>query len=232
MLRRRARRRRQAVAGAALVAVVAVVATVTAVMGQGTEESDEQRAQRDTEVPCPAPDGSSPPRNRFPRAPGMCIDPARSYRATIETDAGTFTVALDSRQAPGTVNNFVFLARYHYFDDTPFHRVIPGFVVQGGDGERGDGTGGPGYTIRDELPQAGQYQVGSVAMANTGAPDSGGSQFFVVTGPQGASLPPQYALFGTVVEGLDVVQRIEADGSQGGTPKVTHRITRVTIAEN
>ena len=127
-----------------------------------------------------------------------------------------------------TVNNFVFLARNRAYEDVPFHRVIPGFVVQGGDVEKGDGTGGPGYEFADELPEQGEYEIGSVAMANSG-PDTNGSQFFVITGDQGVSLPPNYSLFGKVTDGLDVVKKIEADGSPGGTPTVTHKIVKVTI---
>lgn len=115
-----------------------------------------------------------------------------------------------------------------------FHRVIPGFMAQGGD-PKGDGTGGPGYTIEDEFPQQGEYKEGSIAMANTGQPNSGGSQFFIVTGDSGTALPPQYTLFGQVSKGMDVVKKIEADGnqdgSQEGTPVKKHTITSVKIEE-
>jgi cyclophilin family peptidyl-prolyl cis-trans isomerase len=124
----------------------------------------------------------------------------------------------------------VFLSRYRAYEDVPFHRVIPGFVVQGGDVESGSGSGGPGYEYADELPEKGQYEIGSVAMANSG-PNTNGSQFFVVTGDQGVQLPPNYSLFGKVTEGMDVVKKIEADGSAGGTPTVVHKIVKVTIDE-
>lgn len=179
---------------------------------------------------CPPADGTGERVTEFSSPPPMCIDPGKNYTAKIATDAGEFTVALDAQKAPGTVNNFVFLARNHFYDTTPFHRVIQGFMAQGGDPE-GTGMGGPGYTIEDELPQS-PYQVGSVAMANSGTPNSGGSQFFIVTGPDGEGLPREYALFGQVTEGMDVVQKIEADGTEGeGTPKVTHTIETVTITE-
>ena len=161
----------------------------------------------------------------------MCIDASKTYTAAVETDIGSFTVEFLADKAPQTVNNFVFLARNRFYEDVPFHRVIPGFVVQGGDAAKGDGTGGPGYQFADELPEAGQYEIGSLAMANSG-PNTNGSQFFVITGDQGVQLPPSYSLFGKVTEGLDVVKKIEADGSAAGTPATIHRIVKVTITES
>jgi peptidylprolyl isomerase len=159
----------------------------------------------------------------------MCIDPAKRYSAEMVTSKGTLNIALDSSAAPATVNNFVFLARYHYFDDVVFHRIIPGFVLQGGD-PTGTGRGGPGYRFADELPAPGRYELGSLAMANAG-PDTNGSQFFVISGPSGISLPPQYSLFGKVVKGLDVVATIDSIGTKSGTPTETVTIESVTISE-
>jgi cyclophilin family peptidyl-prolyl cis-trans isomerase len=159
----------------------------------------------------------------------MCIDPDQRYTAEMVTSKGTMTIALDPAAAPKTVNNFVFLARYHYFEDIFFHRVIPGFVLQGGD-PRGTGTGGPGYNFSDELPKAGRYELGSLAMANAG-PNTNGSQFFIISGPQGMRLPPQYSLFGKVVSGLDVVAAIDAIGTSSGTPKERVVIQSVSITE-
>jgi cyclophilin family peptidyl-prolyl cis-trans isomerase len=159
----------------------------------------------------------------------MCIDPAKSYTATMVTSKGTMTIALDPSGAPKTVNNFVVLARYHYYDGVGFHRVIPGFMLQGGDPD-GTGRGGPGYRFDDELPKPGRYEVGSLAMANAG-PNTNGSQFFIVSGSAGVGLPPQYSLFGKVVAGLDVVAAIEAVGSPGGAPKEKVTIESVTISE-
>jgi len=182
-------------------------------------------------TPCPEADGSSPQQQRFDGLPPMCIDPGRRYTATMVTTKGTMMIALDPIAAPTTVNNFVFLARYHYFDGVAFHRIIPGFVVQGGDPE-GTGRGGPGYRFEDELPPPGRYEVGSLAMANAG-PNTNGSQFFIITGPDGVGLPPQYSLFGKVVSGLDVVAALDAVGSPGaGTPKERVAIESVTIAED
>jgi peptidylprolyl isomerase len=178
---------------------------------------------------CPNPDGSSPKQQRFDGPPPMCIDPERRYQAEMVTSKGTMTIALDPSAAPKTVNNFVFLARYHYYEGVVFHRVIPGFVLQGGD-PTGTGTGGPGYRFEDELPKPGRYELGSLAMANAG-PDTNGSQFFVISGPQGVRLPPQYSLFGKVVGGLDVVATIDGLGSGSGKPKELVTIESVTVTE-
>jgi cyclophilin family peptidyl-prolyl cis-trans isomerase len=178
---------------------------------------------------CPAADGSSPKQQRFDGPPPMCIDPSKRYTAEMVTSKGTMTIALDPAMAPKTVNNFVVLARYHYFEGIFFHRVIPGFVLQGGD-PQGTGTGGPGYKFEDELPPPGRYEMGSLAMANAG-PDTNGSQFFVISGPDGMRLPPSYSLFGKVVKGLDVVETIDALGSRSGAPKEKVTIESVTITE-
>ncbi len=147
----------------------------------------------------PAADGSSPKTQRFDGPPPMVIDPAKRYTAEMVTNKGTLVIALDPVAAPSTVNNFVFLARWHYYDGIVFHRIIPGFMVQGGDPE-GSGRGGPGYRFDDELPAPGRYEIGSLAMANAG-PNTNGSQFFIVSGPDGTSLPPSYSLFGQGGEG-------------------------------
>ncbi|MEA2685018.1 MAG: hypothetical protein QOE93_213 [Actinomycetota bacterium] len=179
---------------------------------------------------CPPADGSAPKKQRFSGPPPMCIDPEKKYTATMETTKGTMVIALDPARAPKTVNNFVVLARYHYFDGVSFHRIIPGFVIQGGDPD-GNGRGGPGYKFEDELPRRGQYEIGSLAMANAG-PNTNGSQFFIITGHHGASLPPSYSLFGKVVSGIDVVQALDAVGSPGaGTPKEKVGMISVTISE-
>jgi peptidylprolyl isomerase len=180
-------------------------------------------------TPCPAADGSSPIRREFDGPPPMCIDASKRYTASMVTSKGTLAIALDPIGAPVAVNNFVVLARYHYFDGIVFHRIIPGFVLQGGD-PTGSGRGGPGYRFADELPAAGRYELGSLAMANAG-PNTNGSQFFVISGPDGMRLPPQYSLFGKVVAGLDVVAAIDAIGTKSGTPKETVTIESVTVTE-
>src|SRR6476619_5186137 len=158
-------------------------------------------------IECPAVDGSSPRQTQFSEPPPMCIDPAKRYTAEVVTSLGTLVVALDAAAAPQTVNNFVFLARYHYYDGIIFHRIINGFMCQGGD-PTGTGRGGPGYRFADELPKPGQYQIGSVAMANSGA-NTNGSQFFMISGGDGVRLPPQYSLFGQIVKGLDVLDQMQ-----------------------
>jgi peptidylprolyl isomerase len=180
-------------------------------------------------TPCPAADGSSPKTQHFDGPPPMCIDVDRRYTAEMSTSKGTMVIALDPISAPKTVNNFVFLARYHYFDGIVFHRVIPGFVLQGGD-PTGTGTGNPGYRFEDELPKAGRYELGSLAMANAG-PNTNGSQFFVISGPSGIALPPLYSLFGKVVRGLEVVQAIDAVGTPSGKPSERVTIESVVITE-
>src|ERR1700726_5115495 len=151
----------------------------------------------------------------------MVIDTTKRYVATMTTSHGTMVIALDPLAAPKAVNSFVFLARYHYFDGIVFHRVIPGFVLQGGD-PTGTGTGGPGYKFADELPAPGRYELGSLAMANAG-PNTNGSQFFIISGRDGMGLPPSYSLFGKVVAGLDTVAAIDALGSRSG--KTSEKVT-------
>lgn len=177
----------------------ATTAPATETPGEPVESATGARCISRPPDPAPEPPTYSAP-------PELTIDPAVRYRATLRTSCGTIVIALDARNAPATVNNFVFLARAGYFDGLTFHRVVSGFVIQGGD-PAGDGTGGPGYTIPDELPDDG-YPAGSVAMANAG-PDTGGSQFFIVTG-DASFLPNAYSKFGRVVRGLDVARDIES----------------------
>ena len=185
-------------------------------------------------TPCPPAEGAAERTTTFESGPEACIDVAKSYTATFVTSKGEFVVELYPEAAPKAVNSFVFLARNKYYEGVTFHRIIPGFVVQGGDAV-GDppGTGGPGYTFADELPTEGPpyYEVGSLAMANSG-PDTNGSQFYVVTGEQGVALDPAYTLFGKVTSGMDVVEAIEATGSEEGTPTEETTITSVTITES
>ncbi|HUS60957.1 MAG TPA: peptidylprolyl isomerase [Acidimicrobiales bacterium] len=178
----------------------------------------------------PAIDGSSPKQQRFDAPPPMVIDPEKTYTAEMVTSKGAITIALDPIRAPKTVNSFVFLARYHFYDGIVFHRIIPGFMCQGGD-PTGSGSGGPGYKFADELPPPGRYEIGSLAMANAG-PDTNGSQFFLISGQSGVQLPPLYSLFGRIVKGLDVLAAIEAAGSPSGKPSETVTIESVTITES
>ena len=137
--------------------------------------------------------------------PEMQINEEAVYDVTIDTDKGQIAMELDPKLAPITVNNFVTLARSGYYDGIVFHRVVPGFVIQGGD-PTGTGTGGPGYKFADE-PVKGEYVDGSVAMANAG-PDTNGSQFFICIDDCRQKLTPNYNLFGQVTSGLDIAKTI------------------------
>jgi cyclophilin family peptidyl-prolyl cis-trans isomerase len=160
----------------------------------------------------------------------MVIDTSASYTATIRTSEGDITARLFADEAPNTVNNFVFLAREGFYDGVTFHRVIEGFVIQGGD-PTGTGSGGPGYRFGDELEAARNhgYRMGTLAMANAG-PDTNGSQFFVCH--QDVGLPPNYAVFGKAIDGLDVVDRIaKTDTGRDDKPVEDIVINTVEITE-
>jgi len=175
---------------------------------------------------------------KYTAAPPMTIDTTKTYTATFKTTTGTFVASLDTTAAPKTVNNFVFLANKGYFNCGSFFRVIPGFVLQTGNPTQTNTGTEPGYTIPDELPPkaanpAQQYPLGSLVMANTGSPNTGGSQFFIVSGTQGEALPNTYSLFGQVTSGLNVVSTIDKQGSASGIPPdVTQRIITLTINES
>jgi cyclophilin family peptidyl-prolyl cis-trans isomerase len=222
-----------------LIAALAVVGLVAA--GCGSDDSADSSTDSTVAsttgpaagaVDCPPADGTGTQTRQFDAPPPECLTPGVTYEAIVTTNKGEFTIVLDPDSAPVATNNFVFLARNGYYDDTPCHRIIPGFVVQCGD-PTGTGTGGPGYTIVDEPPEPGRYQIGSIAMAKTVQPDSAGSQFFIITGRAGAALPPEYALFGQVTEGLDsTVAAMAAAGTPGeGVPSEPIEIQSVRIVE-
>jgi peptidyl-prolyl cis-trans isomerase B (cyclophilin B) len=163
--------------------------------------------------------GAAPEPGKYASAPAQTLDPTKAYAATVMTAKGTIELSLDAKAAPITVNNFVFLARDRFYDGLTFHRVVAGFVIQGGD-PNGDGTGGPGYTIPDEA--SGLLHVeGALAMAKSSTPNSAGSQFYVTLAAQ-PSLDGNYTVFGKVTAGLDVVKSIA----------VGDIINRVTITES
>jgi cyclophilin family peptidyl-prolyl cis-trans isomerase len=187
------------------------------------------------ETPCPAADGSSPRTTSFENPPPTCIDPARRYRAVIETTKGPITVLLNTDQAPGIVNNFVVLSRYHFYDGVPFFSIVPQKFIATGDAT-GDplGTGGPGYTVPDEIPEAGViFPWGTLAMAGgQGQPDANGSTFLIASGDDAADLPPVLTVFGQVLDGADAVNAIDEAGSATtGQPTEDIRIESVTILE-
>jgi len=257
--RQRAKRNKQLRRGA-IIAVVVIVVVGVIYLVQSKNSSKKTAASTSTSTTvssaqqkanaaavaagCPASPSTQVNTLSWPSAPAMTIDTSKSYVATVKTTAGTFTINLDAAKTPQTVNNFVFLAEKGYFHCVIFHRVIPGFMDQTGD-PTGTGTGGasssskgqPGYTIPDELPATAspQYPIGAVAMANTGAANTGGSQFFIVTGSQGEILPPTYSLFGQVpTTDMAVPNLINSQGTPGSgvPPKVTQRILSVTITSS
>ena len=181
---------------------------------------------------CPPAEGTQTRTTKFDAVPPTCIDVNKPYTAAFETSAGPFTAKLDPKSAPIAVNNFVFLARNHYYDGVAFHRIIPDFVIQGGDATgKPAGTGGPGYEFKDELPASAEvYQKGSMAMANSG-PDTNGSQFFIVLQP--GTLQAKYSHFGQVTEGFDTtIQKIAKTGTMSGTPTSPTTITSIKITES
>jgi peptidyl-prolyl cis-trans isomerase B (cyclophilin B) len=167
---------------------------------------------KDVAQPDPKPDGGA-------KAPAKTLDPKATYDVVMTTSCGDFTIRLDLTSSPKTSASFVSLAESGFFDNTIFHRIVPGFVIQGGD-PTGTGTGGPGYSTRDKVPRSATYTKGVVAMAKTQTepPGTAGSQFFVVTAGD-VGLPPEYALLGRVVKGQDVVDAIGelGDPASGGT---------------
>ncbi len=246
---------RRGVRIAVLVGVVVIIVAAINLWPDGddiqTQETTETSITETLETtPAPAPagpfeygqgecapaDGSGEQIQKFTVPPKLCIDLAKTYTALVSTNKGDLTIVLDPTKAPGTVNNFVNLARSKYFDGTVCHRAIPSFVVQCGD-PTATGSGGPGYSIADELPAAGEYKLGSLAMANSG-PNTNGSQFFIISGEQGMTLQPNYSLFGQVTQGLDTtLSSLDKAGnsdpaSNGVPPKEELRIVKVTISES
>jgi cyclophilin family peptidyl-prolyl cis-trans isomerase len=175
-----------------------------------------------------------PTKDTSQTAPAMTIDPNKTYTAKIATSCGSMTVALDAKTAPVATNNFVSLAKSGFYDGLPFHRAAKDFVIQGGD-PKGDGSGGPGYSVKGETPTD-HYPVGSLAAAKSGGAPAGdfGSQFFIVTGAQGATLPNDYARFGNVTSGIGVAKKIGsfAPSSGDGPPTQKVLIDKITISES
>ena len=159
------------------------------------------------------------------------LDPAKTYDVALQTNYGSFTIRLAVKTSPNATGSFVSLAKKGFFDGTKFHRIIPGFVIQGGD-PTGTGTGGPGYTTVDPVPASTRYVHGVAAMAKTGSQPAGtaGSQFFVVTA-RDAGLTPDYAVLGQVTGGLGVVDRIGRLGDAGGQPTALVELERATVTE-
>ncbi|HEX2029646.1 MAG TPA: peptidylprolyl isomerase [Nitriliruptorales bacterium] len=230
------RRRRAAIGIGGVLVVVVVIAMVASLLPRRSSvEVDNPLAATPTPtagaaVACsaqpPAPTGQRP---RFDAPPEQQLQAGVDYRATMVTSCGDIVVDLYEDRAPLTVNNFVFLAEQGFYDGIVFHRVVPGFVIQGGAPE-GTGSGGPGYRFADELDLAREqgYRTGSMAMANSG-PDTNGSQFFVVLEGGAQRLQPRFNLFGQVVDGMDAAQRIASVPLAGQSPMERIYIEQVRI---
>jgi peptidyl-prolyl cis-trans isomerase B (cyclophilin B) len=192
---------------------VVVAAALAALAGCGGSDDKPDVAPAPTEqsaAGCNVVDtsGLKPRTATLPKPTGR-LDPAKTYVATLQTNCGTIEITLDAKRAPLTGGSFKYLADHKFYDDTLIHRIVPQFVFQGGD-PQGTGEGGPGYSAVEKPPSSLKYTTGVVAMAKTAqeAPGTSGSQFFVVTGDDALTLPPEYALLGKVTGGDGVVQRI------------------------
>jgi len=206
------------------IAAIAAIVVLIANSGGGGGGSDTGDSCADVSAP--------QPKNVSEKKPTLELSPQKTYTATVDTSCGTFVIRLDPKQAPKTGGSFVTLARARFYDGLGFHRIAPGFVIQGGD-PAGNGSGGPGYKIRERPPEDIVYSEGVVAMAKGGNEPAGtsGSQFFVVTGSN-ANLPPDYALLGKVTKGLEAVHRIEDLASTSdGPPSRPVVIKKITITE-
>jgi peptidyl-prolyl cis-trans isomerase B (cyclophilin B) len=192
--------------------------------GGGDDETSSQSAPGCTAVESPEPREPEPQ-----QAPTIELNPDLTHTAVVKTNCGEFTITLDPRRSPHAVVSFATLANAGYYDDTVFHRIVPGFVIQGGD-PTATGTGGPGYTTVDTPAKDTQYTLGTVAMAKTAAEPRGaaGSQFFVVTSDE-IQLPGDYAVIGEVTSGFDVVARIGGYGDAAGVPTVAVVVESVKI---
>jgi peptidyl-prolyl cis-trans isomerase B (cyclophilin B) len=211
------------------VAAVAVVAAVLISRGGGSDDSGSGSSTEASANGCKKVEAPKPKTVSF-KKPKQVLKPGEEATAVVKTSCGTFEIALDTKRAPKTANSFAFLAEEGFYDDLTFHRIVPGFVIQGGDPE-GTGGGGPGYSVDEKPPANLAYTKGIVAMAKSAAepPGRSGSQFFVVTAPADAGLPPEYALVGKVSEGYPVVAKIGKLGTPEEKPKQTVLIEEVTI---
>ena len=194
-------------------------------------------AQQPTTAPAPGGDckqvSAPAPEEREGKKPKAKLDAGKTYELVFETSCGEFTVRLDPKRAPATSASLVALAKAHFYDETAFHRIVPDFVIQGGD-PTGRGDGGPGYSTVDKPPAGTRYTKGVVAMAKTGteAPGTAGSQFFVVTGEEASFPSPDYAVVGKVTKGLDIVERIGGLGGPDERPIQPVVIDKVSVEES
>jgi peptidyl-prolyl cis-trans isomerase B (cyclophilin B) len=223
--------------GFALLAIVIVGIIVVSRSGGGSSSDEtkttaskekggkaEKGAKGCTKVEQPAPKEESLPK------PKLTTKKGEKVTAVVETNCGTFDIALATSEALTIANSFAYLAEEGFYDDLTFHRIVPEFVIQGGD-PTGTGSGGPGYEVVQAPPKNLKYTLGTVAMAKTAEAPAGaaGSQFYVVSGPQGETLPPEYALAGKVTKGLDVVEKIGELGGPEEKPTEPVVIEKMTI---
>jgi len=211
----------------AVFAVLALGIVAAILIGRGGDDDDEATTASSSSG-CRTVEAPKPKNVSF-KAPKQTVKAGEELTAVVETSCGSFEIVLDSQRAPKTVNSFVFLSDEGFYDGLTFHRVAPGFVIQGGD-PLGSGTGGPGYSVDEKPPSSLAYTKGVVAMAKSSAepPGRSGSQFFVVLTAD-AGLPPEYALVGKVDEGLDVVETIGKLGTPAEQPKQTVLIEKISI---
>lgn len=207
----------------ALIAVVAIAAILIGRSGDDDDSTPQASSSSCKQVE------AAKPKNVSYGAPKQTVTKGETLTAVVETSCGAFQIALDSKRAPKTVNSFVYLSEKGFYDGLGFHRVVPEFVIQGGD-PLGNGTGGPDYSVDEKPPANLAYTKGVVAMAKSSAepPGRSGSQFYVVLAPD-AGLPPEYALVGKVDEGLDVVEKIGELGTPAEKPKQTVLIEKISI---
>ena len=219
--------RRQYAFPIAVLAIAAIAAIVVLIANSGGDDDNASQPQSQSQPP------KEQPAEQTAKAPTLRLSPSKTYTATVKTNLGTFAIELDPKRAPRTGGSFVTLARKGFYDGLTFHRIAPGFVVQGGD-PNGDGTGGPGYLIREAPPRNLVYKQRVVAMAKGGDQPAGtsGSQFFIVTG-RDAGLPPDYALLGKVTKGFGTVRKMDALATgQDGPPSKKIVMKKVTIKES
>lgn len=239
----RRRRQRLILLASSLALIGGGVLVVMFVQGGGNEAKPTPSAETTSALAAPTPQpvacgAKLPPtagsrKKTYKSAEPQDLDPDKTYTLRLETSCGDIDIELDVKESPSTSNSIAFLAREHFYDGLVFHRVVPGFVIQGGD-PRGDGTGDAGYDIVEPPPDDFKYVEGVVAMAKGGTdpPGSSSSQFFIVSGPEAADLPAEYAFLGKVTDGMDVVEKIEKLGQQGqDSPKAWAYIERARVIE-
>ena len=212
----------------AVFALVAIGVVAAILISRGGSDSDSSTTVGAGAEGCKQVEAPKPKQVSLP-APKQTLKAGETATAVVQTSCGTFAIALDTKRAPKTANSFAYLSEEGFYDNLTFHRIVPGFVIQGGD-PLGTGTGGPGYSVVEKPPANLAYTKGTVAMAKSSAepPGTSASQFYVVTGAD-AGLPPEYALVGKVDEGLDVVERIGKLGGADEKPKQTVLIEKITI---